>query len=94
VKKPALLRHTCVFQTVFRIVKMINTTHTTKGCLDKTVKLMLMFVDPCIIVYSFKKSNKMQQCIKIFLFHIYMKLNMFRATHHPSSGVQNCTGSL
>ena len=33
-----------------------------------------------------EKSNKMQQCIEILLFHIYMKLNMFRATHHPSSG--------
>jgi len=33
-----------------------------------------------------EKSNKMQQCINIFLFHIYMKLNMFRATHRPSSG--------
>jgi len=28
----------------------------------------------------------MQQCIKILLFHIYMKLNMFRATDRPSSG--------
>jgi len=28
----------------------------------------------------------MQQCINILLFHIYMKLNMFRATHRPSSG--------
>jgi len=27
----------------------------------------------------------MQQCIKI-LFHIYMKLNMFQATHRPSCG--------
>jgi len=27
----------------------------------------------------------MQQCIKI-LFYIYMKLNMFRGTHRPSSG--------
>jgi len=27
----------------------------------------------------------MQQCTKILL-HMYMKLNMFRATHHPSSG--------
>jgi len=27
----------------------------------------------------------MLQCIKI-LFHIYIKLNMFRATHRPSSG--------
>jgi len=33
-----------------------------------------------------EKSNKMQQCIKILLFHIYMKLNMFRAKHCPSSG--------
>jgi len=33
-----------------------------------------------------EKSNKMQQCIKILLFHIYMKLNMFRAKHRPSSG--------
>ena len=34
-----------------------------------------------------EKSNKMQQCTKILLFHIYLKLNMFRATHRPSSGV-------
>jgi hypothetical protein len=33
-----------------------------------------------------EKSNKMQQCIKILLFRIYMKLNMFRVTHRPSSG--------
>jgi hypothetical protein len=33
-----------------------------------------------------EKSNKMQQCIKILLFPIYMKLNMFRATRRPSSG--------
>jgi len=31
-------------------------------------------------------SNKMQQCIKILLFPIYIKLNMFRTTHRPSSG--------
>jgi len=30
-----------------------------------------------------EKSNKMQQCIKILF---YVKLNMFRATHRPSSG--------
>jgi hypothetical protein len=41
-------------------------------------------VDSSSKVYSQRKSNKMQQCIKI-LFHMYMKLNMFRATHRPSS---------
>jgi len=33
-----------------------------------------------------EKSEKVQQYIKILLFLIYMKLNMFRATHRPSSG--------
>jgi hypothetical protein len=33
-----------------------------------------------------KEKSKMQQCIKILLFHVYMKLNMFRATHRPSLG--------
>jgi len=35
--------------------------------------------------FSHKKCNKMQQGIKI-LFHIYMKLSMFRATYRPPSG--------
>jgi hypothetical protein len=33
-----------------------------------------------------EKSAKMQQCIEILLFHVYKKLNMFRATHGPSPG--------
>jgi len=33
-----------------------------------------------------EKSNKMQQCIKMLLLHVYVKLNMFRATHRLSSG--------
>jgi hypothetical protein len=41
-----------------------------------------------------EKSNKMQKCIRILLFHIYMKLDMFWATRRPSSGAYNCTGSL
>ena len=47
-----------------------------------------------ILLIHKEKSNKMQQCIKILLFHIYMKLNMFQTTHRPSSGAYNCTGSL
>jgi hypothetical protein len=33
-----------------------------------------------------EKSNRMQQRNKILLFYIYLKLNMFRTTHRPSSG--------
>ena len=28
------------------------------------------------------------------LFHVYIKFNMFRGTHRPSSGAQNCTSSI
>jgi hypothetical protein len=35
-----------------------------------------------------EKSNKMQQCIKMLLFHIFIKLNVFRATHRPSLGAR------
>jgi hypothetical protein len=35
--------------------------------------------------YHKEKSNKMQKCIKMLLFHIYIKLNMFWATNRPSS---------
>jgi hypothetical protein len=41
-------------------------------------------------------TEKKQQDAIVYqnlLFHIYMKLNTFRATHRPS-GVRNCTSSL
>jgi hypothetical protein len=38
-----------------------------------------------------EKYNKMQQCIKILFFPIYMKLNMFRAKHCPSHVQQPST---
>jgi hypothetical protein len=39
-----------------------------------------------VITIHEEKFIKMQQCIKILLFPIYMKRNMFRAIHRPSSG--------
>ena len=49
--------------------------------------MYLTFVDPCIIVQVVKKNpTRCNSVSKFLLFHIYMKLNMFRATHRPSSG--------
>jgi hypothetical protein len=61
--------------------------HTTHHQEPKTALAASGFacVEGCWTYNSHRKSNKMQQCIKI-LFHNYVKLNMFRATHHPSSG--------
>jgi hypothetical protein len=47
----------------------------------------LTFVDPCIIIQFVKRNpTRCNNVSKLLLFHIYMKLNMFRATHRPSSG--------
>jgi len=34
------------------------------------------------------------RCSNVSQFFIYMKLNMFRAIHRPSSGAYNCTSSF
>jgi hypothetical protein len=53
-----------------------------------------MFVDPCIIANSYRSSQQDATIYQNLLFYVYMKLSTFRATHHPSSGAQNCTSSL
>jgi len=54
----------------------------------------LMFMDTCIIVNTYRTKQPDATMYQNFLFHVYMKLNMFRTTHRPSSGAQNCTSSL
>jgi hypothetical protein len=43
---------------------------------------------------SYRYSQQDATVYQNLLFHVYMKLNLFRATHRPSSGAQNCTSSL
>jgi hypothetical protein len=74
-------------------------------CLEFYIKLILLVPETknSFIIATSKdttrtihkeKFNKMQQCINILSFHIFMKLTMFRVTNRPSSGTQTCTGSL
>jgi len=44
--------------------------------------------------YSYRNSQQDATMYHNLLFHVYMKLNMFWATHSPSSGAQNCTSGL
>ena len=41
----------------------------------------LMFIEPCVIIYFYSKTNQIRQCIKFILFRV--TLNMFR-TVFPS----------
>jgi len=43
---------------------------------------------------SYRNSQQDATVYQNLLFHVYMKLNMFRATRRPSSRAQNCTSSL
>jgi hypothetical protein len=66
--------------------------------MDEWLKLNRWMQDAtsyCIVIFSGEKSydedsyRKIQQRATVYqnlLFHIYMKLNMFWATHHPLTG--------
>ena len=43
---------------------------------------------------SYRNSQQDATVYQNLLFHVYMKLSVFQATHRPSSGAQNCTSSL
>jgi hypothetical protein len=52
------------------------------------------FGSKCELCNSYRNSQQDATVYQNLLFHVYMKLNMFRVTHRPSSGAQNCTSSL
>jgi len=43
---------------------------------------------------SYRKSQQDATVYQDLLFHAYIRLNVFRATHRPLSGAHNCTSSL
>jgi len=54
----------------------------------------LIFMEPCIVVWFSRNTNKMQLCNRIYYSKVYWRLNMFRAAHHSSSGALYCICSL
>jgi hypothetical protein len=54
----------------------------------------LTFMDPCIVVWLSRNTNKMQLCNRIYYSKVYWRLNMFRAAHRLSSGALHCICSL
>ena len=47
-----------------------------------------------VSVTSYRNSQQDATVYQNLLFHVYVKLNTFPATHRPSSGASNCTSSL
>jgi len=46
------------------------------------------------LYFSYRNSQQNATVYQNLLFYVCMKFNMFRVTHRPSSGAQNCTSSL
>jgi hypothetical protein len=51
----------------------------------------LMFTGPCIVIYSYSKTNQMHLFLKIFI--LAKHSTCFRQSFRPSSGAQDCTYS-
>jgi hypothetical protein len=73
-----------------------NTTFRTRRKFEIKISLNtnLIFMDPCIVVWLRKNTNKMQPCNRIYYSKVYWRLNMFRAANRSSSGALNCICSL
>jgi len=67
-------------RNLFWTTECLQFTITMYTVMSKGKRLLVKFIQ------KKEKSNKMQQCIKILLSHIYIKFRMFHATQRPSSG--------
>jgi hypothetical protein len=73
------------FRTPLGCIQYYNSSTGTR-CLKNNSKTLCDYVPRQWVSIRKEKSNKMQQCIKILLFHIYMSSTCFGVTHRPSSG--------
>jgi hypothetical protein len=80
----------------WRALKRLGTTYRVMQFCDPQLHCFES-LKTCTFLSSIKAYRKSQQDATVsqnLLFHVYVKLNMFRAKHCPSSGAQNCTSSL
>ena len=49
----------------------------------------LTFIGPCIVIYSYRTTNKMHPFLKLFI--LVKSSTCFGRSFRPSSGAQNCT---
>jgi hypothetical protein len=50
------------------------------------IYILLIFMDPCIIIWPSRITNKMQPWNRIYYFTVHWRLNMFQVAYRPSSG--------
>ena len=62
---------------------------TIMHCTKDYSYLNLMFIGPCIIIYSYSTPNKMRLFLKLFI--LVKPSACFRHSFRPSSGAQNWT---
>jgi hypothetical protein len=61
------------------------------GTWSPSMWLCLTFIGPCIVIYSYSKTNQMHLFLKLFI--LVKHSTCFGRSFHPSSGAQDCTCS-
>jgi len=59
--------------------------------LCKVLMELLMFIGPCIVIYSYSTTKKMHPFLKLFI--LVKRSTCFGQSFRPSSGAQDCTYS-
>jgi hypothetical protein len=64
-----------------------------KSChaFSRMTLVCLMFISPCILIYSYSKTNQMHLFLKLFI--LVKRSTCFGWSFRPSSGAQDCTYS-
>jgi len=73
-------------EIIRRVSNYVYLIPSISGFLRNSICIHLMFVDPFINSIIHTENPTRCNSVSKFFFHIYIKLNMFRATQRPSSG--------
>jgi len=87
--------HFCLPRTFYQDLRLGNVTlkvTESKRTSQNICLKFFTFIGPCIVIYSYSKTNKMHLFLKIFILVKYS--TCFGRSFHLSSGAQDCTYSI
>ena len=74
------------FLSISDVSALQHNINSLKGIISNKYKLNLTFMGPCIVIYSYRTTNKMHLFLKLFI--LVKRSTCFARSFWPSSGTQ------